>query len=403
MTRVRTTLMPLVAGALGLGGLAALAAPAYAQPEADYEMPFPCGQTWTGTTRANHSPSPKSVDWNRTDDIDDPVVAAAPGVVEVAESGTSGYGRWVMLDHGNGETTIYAHLSSLAVSVGQTVDQGALLGTVGESGNATGPHLHFEERQDRADISAWFHGIAFVYGSTLTSQNCVDVPTAGNFVGGAAYEPVVFRRGSVATFQVMRAGRDPKVIKFGTSTDQPVIGDWDGDGRSNAGVRTPETKTFKLRTAAGTTSIVFGAPQDLPVAGDWDGDGTWEIGVRRAGSNVFRLRAADGHLSSVRLGDTNDLPVTGDWDGDGITDLGVYDVATATFTLRKVESDGLAWYAQVQFGAPGDLPVAGDWDANGVTDLGVWDPGTATFSERKATAPTSARATVQEYTFGNPR
>src|SRR4051794_39096517 len=99
MTRARATLLPLVAAALG--GLTMLAAPAYAQPEAVYEMPFPCGQTWTGTTRANHSPSPRSVDWNRTDDIDDPVVAAAPGVVEVAESGSSGYGRWVKIDHGN--------------------------------------------------------------------------------------------------------------------------------------------------------------------------------------------------------------------------------------------------------------------------------------------------------------
>lgn len=400
MTRLRSTLLPLAA--LGLG-LTALAAPAYAQPQADYEMPFPCGQTWTGTTRSNHSPSPKAVDWNRPDDIDDPVVAAAPGVVAVAESGTSGYGRWVMLDHGNGETTIYAHLSSLAVSPGQTVDQGALLGTVGESGNASGPHLHFEERQDRVDVSAWFHQIAFTYGSTLASQNCVDVPTAGNFVGGAAFEPVVFRRGSVATFQVMREGRDPRVIKFGTSTDQPVVGDWDGDGRTNVGVRTPGTRTFKMRTAAGTQSVVFGATTDLPLAGDWDGDGTWEIGVRRAGSNVFRLRAANGHLSSVHLGDADDLPVTGDWDGDGVTDLGAYDVATATFVLRKVESDGLAWYAQVRFGDPGDLPVAGDWDANGVTDLGVWDPDTATFSERHASRPTSARASVQEYVFGNPR
>jgi hypothetical protein len=347
-------------------------------------------------------PSTKAIDWNRADDVDDPVVAAAAGTVAVAESGSSGYGRWVMLDHGNGETTIYAHLNSLAVSLGQTVDQGVLLGTLGDTGNATGPHLHFEERLSRIDISAWFHGAAFEYGGTLTSQNCVDVPTAGNFVGGPEAEPVVFRRATRATFQVQRSGKTPKVIRFGTSTDQPIVGDWDGDGRSNPGVRTPETRTFQLRTPTGVTSIVFGAVQDIPIAGDWDGDGRWEVGVRRSAGNVFRLRAADGTLGSVPLGDVDDLPVTGDWDGDGATDLGVYDVATSTFTLRKVE-DGLVWTAAVQFGEPGDLPVAGDWDGNGITDLGVWDPATATFSERQARTPMSARHTVEALRFGTPR
>ncbi|MCW2765587.1 MAG: mepM 3 [Nocardioides sp.] len=402
MSRATSSLRSVVGLAAVVMTSVAVALPAFAAPEADYEMPFPCGQTWTGTTRADHSPSAKSVDWNRTDDLGDPVVAAAAGTVVVAESGGSGYGRWVMLDHGNGETTIYAHLSSLGVSVGQTVDQGMLLGAVGTSGNSTGPHLHFEERRDRTDISAWFHGTAFKYGSTLTSQNCVDVPTAGNFVGGPEAEPVVFRRATKATFQVLRDGRNPKVIRFGTSTDQPVVGDWDGDGRTDPGVRTPQTKTFQLRTPAGVTSIVFGAVKDIPIAGDWDGDGLWEVGVRRSGSNVFRLRAADGKLASIPLGDVNDLPVTGDWDGDGTTDLGVYDVATSTFTLRKVD-DGLVWTSQVPFGAPGDLPVAGDWDANGVTDLGVWDPSTATFSERRASTPTAARATVRTFQFGTPR
>src|SRR5690349_6866306 len=109
-------------------------------------MPFPCGEAWTGTTRVGHSPSYYSVDWNRTDDLGDPVVAAAAGIVTTAvPNGTRSYGRYVVIDHGNGESSLYAHLSSVTVGLGQSVDQGALLGTVGDSGNATGPHLHFEE------------------------------------------------------------------------------------------------------------------------------------------------------------------------------------------------------------------------------------------------------------------
>lgn len=397
------------AGALALATVLLLPGQATAKkaeaPATPYEMPFPCGQTWTGTTRANHSPSSNSIDWNRLDDVDDPVVAAAPGVVSVAEPrGTSGYGHWVRIDHGNGEQTIYAHLNQVAVAVGQTVDQGTLLGTVGETGNASGPHLHFEERRSSGVVTPFFHQQQFTFGSSLTSQNCVDVPLAGNFVSDAAAEPVMFRRAATSTFVIARpGGGNPKVIRFGTATDQPVVGDWDGDGRDNPAVRTPANRTFQLRTPAGVTDVVFGRMRDLAIAGDWDGDGTSEVGVRKAAKPVWRLRAADGTVTKVMFGAVEDIPVTGDWNGDGVTDLGTYDGSNAVFTLRVTDADGLAWTAQVPFGSPGDLPVTGDWDANGKTDVGVWDPATATFSQRMAPAPTAARAKVTARVFGNAR
>lgn len=380
------------------------AAPAQAAPGNDYEIPFPCGQAWTGTTRPSHSPSSRAVDWNRPDDVGDPVVASAPGTVSVASRGSSGYGNWVRVAHANGESTIYAHLQSLAVTVGQSVDQGALLGAVGTSGNSTGPHLHFEERSSSGVLWPWFGGKSFVFGSTLTSGNCLDVPLAGNFVVGKVAEVGVYRRAVASEFRIRRPGRLPKVIRFGTATDQPVPGDWDGDGRLNVGVRTPSTRTFHLRTPAGITHIVFGLVQDVPVAGDWNGDGTMELGVWRPNAGMFRLRAADGTLTDAHLGDANDLPVTGDWNGDKSTDLGVFDRVTATFTLRIVDSDGLAWTAQVPFGDSNDLPVTADWDGNGRTDVGVWDPATATFRQRLAPTPMAARATsVDQVRFGQPR
>lgn len=75
------------------------------------------------------------------------IAAAASGTVRVA--GWSGsYGNLVIISHGNGVETWYAHCSKIYVNVGQSVSQGQLICAVGETGNATGPHLHLEIRVD---------------------------------------------------------------------------------------------------------------------------------------------------------------------------------------------------------------------------------------------------------------
>ena len=75
------------------------------------------------------------------------IVAAASGKV-ISAGYRGGYGNTVILDHGNGVTTLYAHQASggIRVSVGQKVSAGERIGTVGSTGNSTGPHLHFEVR-----------------------------------------------------------------------------------------------------------------------------------------------------------------------------------------------------------------------------------------------------------------
>lgn len=82
-----------------------------------------------------------------------PVLAALSGRVVLAEA-LSGYGLTVLLDHGQGLQTLYAHLQSISVTVGSAIDQGAELGLVGTTGAATGPHLHFELRSLGRDALA---------------------------------------------------------------------------------------------------------------------------------------------------------------------------------------------------------------------------------------------------------
>lgn len=83
-----------------------------------------------------------------------PVEAAADGTV-IQLGGINGYGRLVVVDHGNGYETFYAHLSRIDVIEGQDVRRGQTIGAVGSSGRATGPHLHYEVRVHRVPVNPY--------------------------------------------------------------------------------------------------------------------------------------------------------------------------------------------------------------------------------------------------------
>ncbi len=76
-----------------------------------------------------------------------PILAADSGTVVASGWDTSGYGNKVVVNHGNGYITLYAHLSVIQVQVGQRVNRGDVLGQMGSTGRSTGTHLHFEIRQ----------------------------------------------------------------------------------------------------------------------------------------------------------------------------------------------------------------------------------------------------------------
>lgn len=80
-----------------------------------------------------------------------PIAAAGAGTVIFA-GWNGGYGNMVEIDHGNGLTSLYAHMDSIMTSLGQTVSAGQIIGTVGSTGNSTGPHLHFGLYQDGVAI-----------------------------------------------------------------------------------------------------------------------------------------------------------------------------------------------------------------------------------------------------------
>jgi murein DD-endopeptidase MepM/ murein hydrolase activator NlpD len=85
-----------------------------------------------------------------------PIYAAAAGVVVKAAGGwNGGYGNVVVIDHGNGYTTRYAHLSQINVKDCQGVGAGTVIGAAGNTGNSFGAHLHFEVLRNGAPINPW--------------------------------------------------------------------------------------------------------------------------------------------------------------------------------------------------------------------------------------------------------
>lgn len=118
------------------------------------QMEWPVkGATITSGFGARWGKAHKGVDlWNQ-DGANTPIYAAKAGTVIEAGANRSGYGRMVVIDHGEGLQTFYAHMRRIVVSPGQTVEGGAMIGYMGNTGDSTGYHLHFEVRQDDVPIN----------------------------------------------------------------------------------------------------------------------------------------------------------------------------------------------------------------------------------------------------------
>ncbi len=81
------------------------------------------------------------------------VRSTGDGVVKIAESSRGGYGNQIIIDHGFGYTSRYAHLSKIIVSPGQKVKRGEIIGKLGSTGKSTGPHLHYEVRKNKIALN----------------------------------------------------------------------------------------------------------------------------------------------------------------------------------------------------------------------------------------------------------
>ncbi|MEA2336055.1 MAG: TolB protein, partial [Thermoanaerobaculia bacterium] len=201
------------------------------------------------------------------------------------------------------------------------------------------------------------------------------------------------------------AGNPSFTFTFGGQPgDQPVAGDWNGDGRTDLGIFRDGTfirgvlttadcpRCLPIATIDQLEPVTFGQAGDLPIAGDWNGDGIDDIGVYRPSDSTFVRRVPQKSIVvpchgcpsetvftfttvTHQFGSGGDLPVAGDWDGDGRDSIGVFHGGVFQVTNDFFETNGSS-----TFGFIGDLPIAGDWSGLGRHQLGLFHRSTATMA-----------------------
>ncbi len=142
-------------------------------------VPFDCGRTWRTATGDHHRDADGyySVDMNwggGDDDFGSPVLASASGTAYTHRD-TGGYGNHVIVRHGGGWSTLYAHLSQINVSNGQSVGPKTVLGKLGGSGNVSSPHLHYAQRLDNVAKPIKFGtstNLAYPYDTAERIRDC---------------------------------------------------------------------------------------------------------------------------------------------------------------------------------------------------------------------------------------
>ena len=176
MRRILGVGLALLVGGLGL----LIPSTANAAPGAPFKLPYRAGSAYTITGSPGNGFS-HADDYNRHA-VDfgmptgTPIVASAAGRVYFAGPLSGGYGIMVLVDHGNNKCTQYAHLSATTVRTGQSVKQGQQIARSGNTGNSTGPHLHWNVVYCNSHISREIpnsveRGTSYPTGVAPVSQN----------------------------------------------------------------------------------------------------------------------------------------------------------------------------------------------------------------------------------------
>ena len=254
-------------------------------------------------------------------------------------------------------------------------------------------------------VTAGFEGMGvdgggdlYFGGTTSVASQPITIGAAQSIFGGVPNDGIAVRidRTNDDTVGIYRASTDLFTLKnanivatpsitatLTASPDQPIAGDWNGDGIETIGGYNNALGQFQLRnsndTGGADISVIFGAGNQVPLAGDWDGDGIDTIGVFDPVNMAFFMKNSftkGGADIAFNFGAAGQgaIPIVGDWNGDGIDTIGLFIPGTKTFQLRNSNSNGgadLQFNFSVASGGGFIKPVAGDWNGDGIDTIGI--------------------------------
>jgi hypothetical protein len=226
------------------------------------------------------------------------------------------------------------------------------------------------DADNKADLAVYRNGVWYILNSSngavqiFTWGIAGDTAVPADYDGDGDADAAVYRNGT--WFVRSATGGIQSANVWGIAGDVPVRGDFDGDGKSDLAVRrvtnmpvTGDTNYYILYSGgSGGSTVRWGSSSYQSAVGDYNGDGKDDVGVAYilSGNMIWAVKNADNtvQFDGAQWGSTGDTAVTGDYDGDGKYDLAVFRPSNNTWYIRK-SSDTMQ--TTIVWGATGDVIV----------------------------------------------
>ncbi len=241
-----------------------------------------------------------------------------------------------------------------------------------------------------ADLAVWrpSSGVWWVLGGTGSQQfnsgwgTSGDDPVEGDYDGDGKTDLAIFRPSTNTWWILKSSDASNYSVSFGISGDIPAQADFDGDGKTDIAVYRPSTGIWYISQSSNSTTVQgqFGLSTDTPTAKDFDGDGRADLAVWRSSNKSFySSNSSNNALQTATFTQSSTVPVPADYDGDGKAD---YAIRSSADWIIKHSSNGQT--DTISWQQAGDTEAQNDYDGDGKVDIAVWRSSNGNWYIRKS-------------------
>jgi FG-GAP-like repeat len=251
-----------------------------------------------------------------------------------------------------------------------------------------------------ADLAVWrpSSGTWYVLGGVAGSAQTFaqwgissDIPVPGDFDGDGKTDFSIYRPSSGTWWIVPSTTPNNSIaLQFGASCTPPngcdkvAPADYDGDGKTDAAVFRPSNGTWYFLLSGSGNSFYaqqFGLATDIPAPADYDGDGKADIGVWRDSNKTFYSNnSSNSQLTTATFTTNSTQPISGDYDGDGRADYAIRNGNNWTIkNSSNNQTNTITWQTSA------DISVQNDYDGDGKVDIATWNNANGNWFIRQST------------------